>query len=137
MDINFDIKYEKLKQYLIDNDGKYPSSPRNNKEQLLLKFCGTVRREHKQNILSKKHIKMMDKLDGWKWKSHIKTFDERIEELKEYIIQYKKIPSEDDKNKVIRSLGKWCSNKRKDRRNGKKINQDQINQLDTIEEWWW
>ena len=134
-------KYFELKNW-IESNNKIPSpSSKDSVEKSFGIWCCRQRKNKKTRILSDKQIKQLNKLNGWYWSDGTivrihKTFEETYEELKKWIELNNRIPSHKSKNPIEKSLGEWCSGKRKSNKNGKLID-SQIKQLSGLNGWYW
>ena len=106
----------KVKNY-IDHHKKRPSCKDKNKT---IKSLGKWLSHQSENYKVNKYI-MKDKNTRKKWEEFINIYKEyfssneeiwkdNLEQVKEYIDQYKKRPSTRDKDKTIKSLGSWLDN---------------------------
>ena len=107
---------EQVKEY-IDKHKKRPSSEDNDKD---IKSLGKWLSHQSENYKVNKYI-MKDKNTRKKWEEFINIYKEyfssneeiwkdNLEQVKEYIDQHKKRPSQLDKDKTIKSLGSWLDN---------------------------
>lgn len=120
----WDTNFEELKQYLINNDGKFPT-----KKTSLGMWVSTQRRNEKNNSISQDRL---DKLNsfGFVWgetKDEIKNkWNVYFEELKQYLINNKGIyPTQS----VF--LGRWVGAQKQQNKN-KILSRNRIDKLNSI-----
>jgi predicted restriction endonuclease len=63
-------------------------------------------------------------------------FDDKLNELKEWIVKNNRIPSGGSKEEVEKSLGSWCSSRRNDKKKCK-LDDYKIKKLESLEGWYW
>jgi superfamily II DNA or RNA helicase len=137
----FDKRYNELKEW-INNNNRLPSSSSGDQyEKSLGYWCSDRRKNKKQGKLSEYKIKKMKKIPGWFWSDttkivQIKTFNERYNELKKWIRKNKKLPKACSKDRIEKSLGYWCSDRRKNKQQ-KKLSDDKIKALEKLPGWYW
>ena len=130
----FDDHYAELKQY-IEINNKLPSeNSKDLHEKQLGNWRANQRKYKKKGKLSDERIKQLELLDGWYWEQDL--FNDSYDELKQWIIINKKLPSENSKDLHEKQLGNWCSHKRKDKKEGKLVD-EKINKLELFEGWYW
>jgi len=132
----FNKQLRELKNWVENNDGKIPSAHASDTiEKNLGSWCNNKRIGYKKGILSKEKIDELEHITTWYWKRE-DTFYERYEEVENWVNENGKIPSAKSKNQVEKSLGTWCSNKRKNYRIGI-LTEKQISDLNKIKHWYW
>ena len=124
-------RLEDLKNY-IDLNKKKPSESNKNKE---IKQLGRWISKQQNNYKTKKEIMSDEKIyNEWtqfleKYKEYFISREEiwfkRLEDLKNYIDLNKKKPSESNKNKEIKQLGRWISDQQKKYKTKKEIMSDE------------
>ena len=144
-DINFDLRFEGLKEFIIENK-RLPRDNKNNcyKEKSLEQWCRNNRGKYKKGLLKKEYIIKLESLNEiiegiWFWDGIIKNKNKIIEnayKVKEFYKVNNRLPSESSKNKEEKSLGKWCSHRRTDYKNNK-IDKEVNDILESIEGWFW
>jgi ribosomal protein S18 len=80
----------------------------------------------------------LESIPGWWWVAP-DTWTSRVELLREFVAEYKKIPKTTEKYKDF-MLGDWCHCQRSAKNNpngGKNITKDQITLLESVPGWWW
>ena len=99
------------------------------------RWCDKNRQKFRKGSLSQKKIDQLNSIDRWQWAQRARSWQSNFDLLREYIDVAKKPPSQ---NTIYKStkLGKWCVNQRANFRNGV-IKQEQIDQLNSIDGWWW
>jgi superfamily II DNA or RNA helicase len=132
----FDERYNELKPYVAIHK-QLPS--KNSKDETTKKlgvWCSMQRSLKKKNKLSSDKIKSLEAINCWYWGSDeviaIKSFDERYNELKNWVIENNELPTE-SQNK---SLNLWCQGKRTEKR-ADQLSEKQINLLSQISGWFW
>jgi ribosomal RNA-processing protein 8 len=113
-------RFEELKEFL-DCNKKTPSNKSNDQNEKLLNSWLTDRkRDYKNGKMDKCQIKKWEELRE-NYKELLLTFDEiwfiKFEELKEYLINNKKSPSNKSKNKEEKTIGGWFSNQKQHYKN--------------------
>lgn len=132
--------YEELKEW-IKNNNKIPSKRSNDSlEKKLGIFCSDKRYDKKNNKLSNDKIILLSSLNYWYWGDikikKIKTFEEQYEELKKWININNRIPNQHSVDSTEKSLGKFCSHKRQDKKNNKLL-EYRIQLLQQLPNWYW
>ncbi len=112
----------------IKKKNKLPSTHDKNKE---IELMGQWLSHQKTNYKNNKHI-MINKEIRNKWEKFINEYEEffksneeiwqdNLNKVIEYIKKNNKLPSTEDKNKEIKSLGQWLSNQKKNYKENKHI----------------
>ena len=128
----FDDHYGELKQWIKINN-KLPSQHSNDlQEKQLGRWCSQKRFDKKKSKLSDDKIQKLEKLDGWVWEQ----FDDSYDELKQWILINKKLPSMRSKDPQEKQFGMWCSTQRANKKKGK-ISDERIKQLEKLDGWYW
>jgi hypothetical protein len=106
-------------------------------EKTLGLFCQKQRRLKTLNKLSDDRIKELEDIDEniLTGNMEIKTFGERIEELKQFIKKNEKLPSCKAKDKTEKSLGNFCVWQRRHKKDGK-LSREDIDKLDSFGDFW-
>jgi len=86
-------------------------------------------------------IEQLEKITEWFWTDetvdkNVMSFGEKCDQLHEWIETNNKIPSPASKDLIERSLGKWCSRQRTNKKNNK-LSVDKILQLEKLDRWYW
>jgi len=132
---SFEDSYEKLKQFIVINK-KLPSRTSIDQEEKQLgKWCSRKREDNKKGILINERIKKLEELDKWYWDKN-DLFDDHYNELKQWILINKKIPSQHSNDLQEKQFGSWCSRKRVDKKKGK-LTDDKIKKLEELDKWYW
>ena len=84
--------------------------------------------------LSSEQIDRLESLDGWAWKVLDNQWEENFYHLYEYVKIHKFLPEKRYKTEGGFSLGAWIQNQRTNR---KKLPQEKIKKLESIECWEW
>jgi superfamily II DNA or RNA helicase len=130
---------EEVFEFIRNNDGKFPSTVSNDKEEKSLwVWCMKQRANKKKNKLSEDQIKSLEEITGWKWETDLDAiWQGRCEEVFEFIRNNDgEFPSGSSENDKEKSLGKWCSNQRANKKKNK-LSEDQIKSLEEITGWVW
>lgn len=137
--VSIRTKYNKIKEF-IEISKKLPSSISINlKEKQLGQWCSFMRKIKRENKLSEKYVKKFNKIKGWYWNDNtIKyCFSEQIEKVRDFKKNNNdNFPSSASENNNERSLGYWCTNRRRDYWKNK-LSDTQIKQLENIKGWYW
>jgi superfamily II DNA or RNA helicase len=143
LDELWDHWYEKVKEFLQNNENKYPSSESKNKEEHFLgSWVLRQRRNYSIKKLDDKRIKKLEEIIGWKWltkeSTEERTFDQSYDILQQYIKNNKdnKIPTRYNKDEEGKRLGRWLS-KMKEDYSENKLDKDRIKKLEKIKGWKW
>ena len=109
---------KKLEEYII-NDSKLPSTFDKNKDiKSLARWVCTQKKNYSKKVEIMKNEDIRKQWEDFteKYKELFKTWQEiwndNLKKFEEYIINECKLPSVNDKNKDIKSLGKWCSHQK-------------------------
>ena len=130
-----DEKILEIKEWMSDNN-KIPSgSSKNLIERQLGKWCNVQRANFRNNKLSSADITKLQKLNGWFWDKS-EFLDKRIDEFKKWVLKNKTTPCDHSKNPVEKSLSKWAS-KRRQQKKKNKLSDTEIEQLEKLEMWFW
>ena len=134
----WNYKLEKVKKY-IDENHKTPSSTDKNKD---IKVMGQWISTQKTNYPDRKYIMSNDEIHNlWtnfitspQYKNYFISNEEQwkntLKEIKKYIDENHKRPSETDKNKEIKVMGKWISTQKTNYPDRKQImSNDEIHKL--------
>ena len=121
----WDTRFEELEQYLLDNDGSYPTQ-----KTQLGRWIGTQRQQKKNGILSQERINKLNSID-FDWGGALSDFWEiRFEELKQYLLaNVGKYPS----RKI--QLGTWV-NAQRTLKNKEILSKERIERLNSIDFKW-
>jgi superfamily II DNA or RNA helicase len=106
-----------IKKYIDDNNKKPTEYDKNKNIKFLGKWLSSQQTSYKNNnnIMKNNKIKELWELflNNQKYKKYFLSNEEywlnKLNNVIKYIEEYKKRPSEDDKNKEINHLGKWLS----------------------------
>lgn len=143
-------KIDRLKKWIEINKRIPKRSSKNKEEKSLAKFMSTLRSIYKAQLNNKKYngnvqltdteIKIIETIPKWTW-----VIDDRIikiKNLKQWIIENKKMPSERSSDKCEKSLGKFMSTlksiyKEVDKKKYKELSDKEINLIQSIPGWKW
>jgi superfamily II DNA or RNA helicase len=137
VDNDWDSKYDRLKKF-VEKYGKLPvtESRKDNNDIQLGNWVSKQRSDHKNGKLSEEQIKVLNKINGWKWSKINKfTFEMKYELLKEYVEKNNKLPA----GRVVYKdckLGNWCEWIRSNKIKGKLV-EEKIKMFEKIPEWFW
>lgn len=132
---NFDDTLKLLKDYVNENH-KIPSTDDKIKNYKMLgSWCANIRQKYKLNKLTQNEIDKLNQITGWFWKKE-DNFNEKVQQLKEYVNKYNKLPSSHEKNDQHRVLGKWCQRQRYNYRKGN-LSKKRIHNLESVSGWYW
>ena len=127
----WNIKLEKLKAFIANNDGHFPKS--STAADSLYRWVN--RQKGNQDELEQDRIVKLEAIEGWTWakkKTTPKTWDERYDELKTFIVNNERFPNKSSTG-AEKSLYEWMiKQKSKD-----KHERDRIVKLEAIEGWAW
>jgi len=112
---------------------------KNGEEKALGSWASVQRANKKNKKLDDDKIKKLETIKEWYWEYDDK-WDEKFNDLIKFINddknKDKKLPSYGSKNGEEKALGNWASSQRKNKKN-KKLDDDKIKKLETIEQWYW
>jgi superfamily II DNA or RNA helicase len=145
-------RIKELKKWVEENK-KLPNKRSENEiEKSLGYFCNSLKNAKKGNTrdaeLTDEQIELLESIPGWYW---MKTNPEdlrmdRIEELKKWCEENKKLPSARSKDSEEKSLGGFCGALRtiekstrigRDLKGRKKLTKTEIKLLELIPKWYW
>ena len=131
-DKSFNEKYDKLKEFLEKNNGKYPSRTGDEEEYKLHKFFRNKKYRYANGtLIDKVRIEKLEKLPGWKWKIEEEQKMKKIHEIKNFKEKYGFFPRTSSSNYINdteKILGFKISKLRNDYRNGK-IDENKKNKI--------
>jgi superfamily II DNA or RNA helicase len=129
-------KREEVFEFIRNNDGKFPSTVSNDKEEKSLwVWCMKQRANKKKNKLSEDQIKSLEEITGWVWDADA-VWQGRREELDKFLNNIVNLPSQHSKDDKERSLGQWCMAQKAKYKNYK-LKKYQIESLEKIDDWEW
>ena len=131
----FESRFEDLKNFITEHN-RFPKNAKkgDDYERVLARWCQTRKQEYKKGILDENKISKLLTIDGWFWE--FDNFDERYQELKDWIEKYGEMPYRNEKDKKRNSLYNWCNGiRQKFRKN--KLSPEKINQMNNIKLWKW
>ena len=136
----FNQTYNLLLEWISVNK-KLPSIHSKNKIEKTLGYCCSyIRHNKKIGKLDAEIIKKLEIIPQWEWGSEeikeIKSFDESYDELLQWVLENKRLPSAGSKNPIEKKLGIWSSCQRKNKKNGK-LDQERIRKLEAVPLWNW
>ncbi len=132
---SFKERFNMLKQWMDKNNNKLPTQHEKDKDgELLGIWCNSRRQDKKKDKLSIEKIELLESLHGWFWKKKDPFYDV-YEQLKQWIIINKDIPSYNSENSEEKFLGDWCSKRRIDFRK-KRLSCDKIKLLELLPGWY-
>jgi superfamily II DNA or RNA helicase len=122
--------FDKIQKYIEENN-KLPSSHDKNKD---IKACGKWISTQK-TYYDNKEKQLKDPLIRQQWKQFINRYEylfmsnydkwyDKLDKTCKYIQENNKLPSKDDQNEYIKSLGIWVSRQKQNYDNGENIMQD-------------
>jgi uncharacterized Fe-S cluster-containing protein len=132
----FDKRYNELKEWIEINNRIPSEGSKNMTEKSFGLFCAHQRQNKKQDKLTVEQIQKLEKIDGWYWVGNSKSFNERYDDLKQWIYENNKIPCERSKNTIEKSLGLFCS-RQKQHKKQNKLTDEQIQKFEEINDWFW
>jgi predicted helicase len=133
---SFDESYIELKKWINENN-KMPSDHSTDKiEKRLGRWIQDRKKAYKKDKLTEDKIKKLEILPFWYWKNNIKYFDEPYIELKKWVNENNKMPSDYSTDKIEKRLGYWLQNRKKAYKKGK-LTKDQIKKLEILPFWQW
>lgn len=135
-DVRWMDNYKRLCIY-IKNNNKLPMQHSEDKdEKFLSTWISHVRKNYKENKLAKFKIDLLEKIDIWFWNKSLDLWDDKYEELKNFILENGKLPSEKSDDDYQSKIGQWCSNQRQAKKENK-ISEDRIKKLTQLFCWYW
>ena len=149
---DFKIKYDLLKEYMINNNNRLPKIDTEYQNIKLGNWCDGRRQDYKNNRLSKERIIMLEHILDWYWSFDIQTDYIQIIR-KEWWTQYNnlikyqktnpgKIPSQSDADSNIKTMGIFLGKQRrlknkKCRKDERPLSKEKIDLLEKISGWRW
>lgn len=131
----FDENYNKVINW-IQIHNKTPSSTSNDElERHLGRWSTTQRKKFRNHEMSDHQIKLLEKIPKWYWHKD-DNFIKNYNEMKQWVKENNRIPSNKSKDDTEKRLGNFCSHKRYAKKNGK-LTKNQIEQLEQINNWCW
>jgi len=133
----FNKKYEKVVQFVREND-RLPSLNTLNKAETVMGYwCNDQRRKNKMGKLNEYKINKLNELPHWYWMVRFtKMFDEEYEKVLKFIKENDRLPCVFAIDKNEEKLGIWCENQREKNKNGK-LKEYKINRLNGLPHWYW
>ena len=128
--------FELLKQYVLEYKKIPPSNNQLYNDVKLGEWASRQRRNYNKKKLSKDRINKLESIDYWMWNITSETWNNNFELLKQYVIEYNKIPPSNNQLYKNVRLGKWVTRQRLDY-NKKKLSKDKINKLECVNFWIW
>jgi superfamily II DNA/RNA helicase len=132
----FDDKFNELKTWIETNDRFPCKTAENAVEKSLGNWCSNKRKDNKSKKLDNIKIEKLESLPHWYWNMFDDLFDVKLNELNVWIETNARIPSKMAIDKIERSLGSWCTNKRSDKKKGK-LYDTKIKRLESLPYWYW
>lgn len=132
-------KFGKLQEFRKNNPNKWPSYASLNKEEKRLStWCVNQRKSYNEKKLANKNVKKLATL-GFRWnpqEEYELYSDEMFKKLQEFRENNpNRWPTHGSSNKAEKELGIWCSNRRKNYKEGN-LSKDKIKALENIEFPW-
>jgi len=138
---SFDIRYEEVKLWIMNNNGKFPVKNNKNKdiiEHTNALWCYNKRDDKKTGLLSDEQIIKLETIPGWTWDMNDKFYINYNR-----LIKWKK--SHDDKlptyimrdDEEAKYLENWCAKIREKKRKGT-LSDEQIKKMEELgPKWIW
>ena len=136
--------YEKLKAFLATSGGVYPDRKAETKLERSLghwvqnqrsNFQGTSKNSKRYRELTADKRIALEKLENWSWDKN-EYWDERYEELKNFLVKYGRLPVGGCNDESESSIGKWCGYQRQlIRRKGYKYPDSKLSKLQDLPLW--
>lgn len=127
-------RYNDLEEWIKINNRIPSSTSKDEIERRLGVWCRERRQDKKEGKLDDDKIKKLDNLTFWFWEKDIS--ENNYNELKEWIKNNKRIPSQTSKDEIEKRLGLWCSKQRQNKKKGK-LDENKIKKLENIDNWIW
>ena len=106
-------------------------------EENLGRHCQKIKIIYKNQCLTQEKIEKYENIPGWCWEIKFrKTFEERYEELNNWLKTNNNFPKSRSKNSVEKSLANWCCTMRAKKKNAK-LTKNQVIKLNKIKGWKW
>lgn len=128
--------FDKLSKWVKLNN-KFPQENSNdNFEKFLFNWCYRQKYKYRDNKLELEKVNKLESLKGWKWiNSDLviikKSWDDRYNDIINWIKINNRMPNSRSKNKEERSLGQWYNNRRSDKKDNK-LTTDQLDKFNSI-----
>jgi superfamily II DNA or RNA helicase len=110
------LKLERVKEYIDENKEKPSTHDKNKNVRTLGMWIGTQQKNYptEVQIMKNEEIRTIWEEFIKEYRKYVKTNEESwndiLKQVKEYIDEIKKLPSQHDKNKNIKMLGIWIQN---------------------------
>jgi superfamily II DNA or RNA helicase len=115
---NWEINFEKFKNFLDRNNGEYPKiTPMNKSEKKLANWVTVQRLKYKKDSLEFKYFEKLESI-GFIWNQQEYNFLIKIKKLQDFIKKTGKYPSQKSKDKEESRLAIFCQDSRTRRRKG-------------------
>jgi len=124
-------EFRALREGLGCDPSTASSDPR---EKWLGQWLGTQRQRKKNNKLSEERIAILEAIPGWSWTAH--DYDGVVNEFRALRERLGRDPSQISSDPTEKRLGRWLSDQRKLKKNGK-LSDKRIAILETIPGWSW
>ena len=132
----FEENLEKLRVFVQENN-RLPSQTANNPEEKQLGvWCNSRRHDYKVKRLSQERIKDLERIQLWSWDPTEDQYQKSLQDLKKFIKQNNRLPSQTAKNPDEKQLGTWCNNRRNDYKKNQ-LSPEKIKELESIQQWSW
>jgi hypothetical protein len=126
LDDKWDTNFEKLKEFIINNNRTPSSKPKNSDEKILGTWLGTQNHNYKNSSKGMKECGSRRRIWTDFLEEHKKLFvslddkwDSNLQILKEFIIKNDRTPSNGSKNSVEKNIGKWLGTQTQNYKNKK------------------
>ena len=139
LDEGWNINYELLKTYMIENNNQCPIRVYITEYGVKLgNWVSKQRQDKKKNKLDKTKINKLESLEGWFWELDLdECWNIKYELLKTYMIENNnQCPIRVYITEYGVKLGYWIHTQRQDKRK-KILTQDRIDKLESLEGWFW
>lgn len=117
-------------------NSRFPSKANESKhEKLLDTWVTRIRKQKKLGNIDSDKQKLLENIPGWFWDKD-ELFHNMLQEVKIWVDDNNKLPSQHSKDDYEKKLGSWCSVRRIERKKGKLTDEKQ-KILEQIPGWFW
>lgn len=131
--------YKRVKTWIDEHDKLPYKESKNKLERELGTWCHNTKRQYRIKQLNHDRITKLESLTSWTWPKSTtiaKTFDEKYEELRQFIHDHKRLPVSSAKNKIEKSLHRFCDGVRQLQKKGK-LKKHVYNRMNQLDMWFW
>jgi hypothetical protein len=129
--------YKELEEFVLKNNSLPYSKSDDKQERTLANWCNSQRILKRKNGLTPYQTKEFEKINNWFWDKDLnEIWDKKYEELKDFVKENNRFPSEKSLNSEEKRMSQWYYNQKKEKKNGS-LCKERKNKLEKIEGWKW